>query len=494
MTSTFQDRTGSIAGQLAIKAPVDVSTTANITLSGEQTIDGVLTAESRVLVKNQTDAAENGIYDSSSGSWTRTLDFDGNRDVVKGCLVRINAGTIGAGKTYAVDSDNPIVIDTDDIDFVEWTVASSVTGVLLAMGSNVASSGTVDLGASDSDYVTITGTTTITSLGSTTTKNHVWVKFSGALTLTHNGTSLILPTGANITTVAGDVAEFVRISGSNWQCLSYLRADGTAVNNQYLRTESNIASATTTTLTTATNVWAITGTTTITGFGSSASATYPVYLIRFTGALTLTHNGTSLILPGSANITTANGDSAVLLYLGSGNWKCLHYTKVSGKQIASIARSDLPDGCIVQRNYATYTANTDLTTAIPKDSTIPQSSEGTEVVTASLTPTSTTNRVRVTFSAWGVSSSGALAIIAAMFVDSGADAVQVTMSTSPSGTEFCNLIMHYEYVPGDTNSHTYKIRVGGETTGAVRLNGDGTGKVLGANTAAVLIVEEIKAS
>ena len=60
----------------AIKPPVDVATTANITLSGEQTIDGVLTSGSRVLVKNQSTASQNGIYVSSSGAWSLAADFN----------------------------------------------------------------------------------------------------------------------------------------------------------------------------------------------------------------------------------------------------------------------------------------------------------------------------------------------------------------------------------------------------------------------------------
>jgi hypothetical protein len=62
----------------------------------------------------------------------------------------------------------------------------------------------------------------------------------------------------------------------------------------------------------------ITGTTTITGFGTVASGT--VRQLRFAGALTLTHNATSLILPGGANIVTAAGDTATAVSLGSGNW------------------------------------------------------------------------------------------------------------------------------------------------------------------------------
>jgi hypothetical protein len=70
----------------------------------------------------------------------------------------------------------------------------------------------------------------------------------------------------------------------------------------------------------------ITGTTTITAFGSTASATYPVYLLKFTGSLTLTYNATSLILPGAATITTQANDTATALYLGSGNWQVTNYS------------------------------------------------------------------------------------------------------------------------------------------------------------------------
>lgn len=494
MTSTFQDRTGSIAGQLAIKAPVAVATTANITLSGEQTIDGVLTAESRILVKNQTTTTENGIYDTSSGAWTRALDFDGSRDAVKGCIVGITGGTVAANKVYRLTSSNPVVFDTSAITFSEYTVASVITNALLQMGSNVASATTTDLGASDSDYVTVTGVTTITGLGATTTRNHIWVKFSGILILTHNATSLILPTAANITTVAGDLAEFIRISGSNWQCVKYLRADGTPIQNQFLRTEVTVASAATTEVPVTSNVVTISGVTTITSLGTTASATYPIYFIRFSGALILTYHATALILPGSANITTVAGDTATFQYLGSGNWKCLAYNKVSGKQVVAIGRADLPDGCIVQRAYAEYTANANLGTILPYDDTIPQNTEGDEIVTAALTPTSTTNRIRVSFSGFGSSASGGLSMAAALFIDTAAGAVKATAVTSAAGNEPAQLMLVYEYVPGDTSSHTYKIRVGASSATDCRLNGTLAARVFGGVAASTLIIEEIKAS
>lgn len=107
---------------------------------------------------------------------------------------------------------------------------------------------------------------------------------------------------------------------------------------------SNIASATTTDLSTATGYYVqITGTTTITGFGTEAAGV-PRFL-RFAGALTLTHNATSLILPGAANITTAAGDTAVFVSEGSGNWRCLAYQRASGEAVVS-STVGLPAGHI----------------------------------------------------------------------------------------------------------------------------------------------------
>jgi hypothetical protein len=85
----------------------------------------------------------------------------------------------------------------------------------------------------------------------------------------------------------------------------------------------DLASATTTDLSTVGANVRITGTTTITGFGTAPSGT--TRKLRFAGALTLTHNATSLILPGAANIITVAGDTAEAISLGAGNWVVVDY-------------------------------------------------------------------------------------------------------------------------------------------------------------------------
>lgn len=91
---------------------------------------------------------------------------------------------------------------------------------------SLASAATVAIGAAAANSVTITGTTTITAFDSIASGATCVVTFAGALTLTHNATSLQLPGSANITTTAGDTAEFVSLGAGNWDCLWYQCADG----------------------------------------------------------------------------------------------------------------------------------------------------------------------------------------------------------------------------------------------------------------------------
>jgi hypothetical protein len=86
-----------------------------------------------------------------------------------------------------------------------------------AHGADIASATTTDIGAATGNFVKVTGTTTITGLGTVQAGTRRVVEFTGILTLTHNGTSLILPTAANITTAAGDVATFGPLALRSWR-------------------------------------------------------------------------------------------------------------------------------------------------------------------------------------------------------------------------------------------------------------------------------------
>ena len=136
MTSPTTDRRLGLSGNVAIKAPVACATTAAITLSGEQTIDGVTTSSSRVLVKNQANSVYNGIYDSSTSSWTRAIDCNGTYDVVVGTLVEVTGGTTYGGSFFAASGTAPIVVGTSAL---TWTTAPLPIGSVAANLADTAS-------------------------------------------------------------------------------------------------------------------------------------------------------------------------------------------------------------------------------------------------------------------------------------------------------------------------------------------------------------------
>jgi hypothetical protein len=123
MPSTATDRLAGLSTSVAIKAPVKAVSSANHTLSGEQTVGGVACVTGdRVLLKDQSTASQNGIYVVSTAAWTRALDFDGNRDAVNGTLV---VSTSGTAIYYRLTTANPITIGTTSLTFE--AVSGSVT-------------------------------------------------------------------------------------------------------------------------------------------------------------------------------------------------------------------------------------------------------------------------------------------------------------------------------------------------------------------------------
>jgi uncharacterized cupin superfamily protein len=101
------------AGSFTVIAPVRVATTANITLSGAQTIDGVaVVAGNRVLVKDQSSAAQNGIYVAAAGAWSRATDFNETSEVVNGAYVTATAGSTQAASAWVMTSADPITVGT----------------------------------------------------------------------------------------------------------------------------------------------------------------------------------------------------------------------------------------------------------------------------------------------------------------------------------------------------------------------------------------------
>jgi len=191
---------------LDVKASCRVATTANITLSGTQTIDGIsVIAGDRVLVKNQSTASQNGIYVVAVGSWSRATDADADAEVTSGLFTFIEEGTANADSGWVLTTDGSITVGSSSLAFSQFSGAGQITaGAGLTKTSNTLDVvGTADRITVNSDSVdiasTYVGQATITTLG--TIGTGVWngstigVAYggTGATTLTGilkgNGTS-----------------------------------------------------------------------------------------------------------------------------------------------------------------------------------------------------------------------------------------------------------------------------------------------------------------
>lgn len=113
---------------LDVKASVRATTTANITLSGTQTVDGVaLIAGDRVLVKNQSTASQNGIYVVAAGSWARATDADSDTEVTPGMFTFIEEGTDNGDSGWVLSTNSSITLGTTSLTFAQFSGAGSVT-------------------------------------------------------------------------------------------------------------------------------------------------------------------------------------------------------------------------------------------------------------------------------------------------------------------------------------------------------------------------------
>lgn len=197
--------------------------------------------------------------------------------------------TVTGASYSAPDTTITVVNDSGSLTASLTSVARSIirpTNIAIPStigrkGANIASATTTDIWAATADFVDITGTTTITGLGTATNAGiQRTVRFTGALILTHNGTSLILPGAANITTAANDTAIFRSLDASgNAICILYNKAS-------------------------------------VTGTGATVLATTPTLVTPVLGVAT----GTSVNLGGNASPTTNNVAGSFMDNTGQGQF------------------------------------------------------------------------------------------------------------------------------------------------------------------------------
>ena len=173
------------------KRAARAATTANVTLSAPQTIDGVsLVAGDRVLVKNQTDASENGIYLVAAGAWTRALDANTNTKLGSGVFVPVSEGTANADTLWQLTTNDPITLDTTNLTFTEHDGAAQVQTprtfkrtARVVSSSNLTLSGlqTIDgVALAANDRVLVNGQTDAADNGIYVASANAWVRATDA--------------------------------------------------------------------------------------------------------------------------------------------------------------------------------------------------------------------------------------------------------------------------------------------------------------------------
>lgn len=185
-------------------------------------------------------------------------------------------------------------------------------------------------------------------------------------------------------------------------------------------------------------------------------------------------------LPGTTNIVTLTNSGALAATLNVDNSTLIQTSN-------SLA---MASNTVINRAYAELTAFSNTTARIPTDDTIPQSSEGTQILTCSITPKFASSILRITFQgSFGNDESAALVL--AMFRDSGADAISAALTDMPDIDSMMQAGLCVEVAASSISSTTFKIRVGA-VSGTLQINGVTTTRRLGGVMRSTLIIEEIK--
>lgn len=262
---------------------------------------------------------------------------------------------------------------------------------------------------------------------------------------------------------------------------------------------ADVASATTTTIwVTDGNYIHITGTTTITSFGTAGQAGDERTII-FDDALTLTHNSTTLKLPGGANITTAAGDRAIVRADTTANAIVTSYTKASG--LATVVSSYTPTaanalaGSVVQ-TVSTYTRAVQSVTATSvTDDSIPTTSETGNLsnLDRAITPNSATNRLIIEVTVFASAAGAAIGVLG-LTQDAGTDLIAVTGCDFRAADQPSSIKLTHEMAAGTTSATTFKVWAGNNGGSQITMNGLAStgGRLYGGVASSCITIREIK--
>jgi hypothetical protein len=140
---------GAIHNNVGVRA----ATTENIILSGLPTIDGVVCVEGdRILVKDQTDKKENGVYSVVESGWTRTSDLNENKDFISGMEFYVANGTINKKRIYNLTNIGSVTLGTTEIIFEQIVASPTKNRIFIPRYINAGYDDEFDDGVVDTDW------------------------------------------------------------------------------------------------------------------------------------------------------------------------------------------------------------------------------------------------------------------------------------------------------------------------------------------------------
>lgn len=221
---------------------------------------------------------------------------------------------------------------------------------------------------------------------------------------------------------------------------------------------------------------------------------------KITGDVTITSSGATTISDGAVAVSNlASGTDGELITWDASGDPATVAVGTSGQVLTSNGAGAAPTfqaaagGKVVQEVHVVSGAVFTGTTTMNRDDTIPQNTEGDEYLTQAITPTSSSNLLRIDV-VLNISSSAANnQAIVALFQDSTADALHTCGGFETNGVPFNTLSFTHWMVAGTTSSTTFKVRAGFDLAGTTTINGQSSGRNFGGTFGSSITITEYEA-
>lgn len=208
------------------------------------------------------------------------------------------------------------------------------------------------------------------------------------------------------------------------------------------------------------------------------------------GNVTLSANAGVILTEGTAP-STAAGTGALYTKDTAGQPELFYREESSGHEVQITSAGAVASGRIVQVVNTNTGAVASGSTVMPFDDTVPQNTEGDEYMTLAVTPTATTNKLRIDVVA-NVANSATNKIVMGLFQDSTAGALAACATNAATSNDPYQLKLTHYMTAGTTSATTFKVRIGPSSSATVSFNGVGGARQLGGVDISSITITEIK--